>query len=95
VLKNQSGACTYPLLELGKIVGCESVSLCDHRDQVDASAQLLHDLNVQRLQAVASRADEVQACVYTEINLLGTARLLLLEHVALMLVVQELDDRLP
>jgi len=44
---------------------------------------------------VAGRANEVQAGVHTEINLLGSARLLLLEHVALMLVVKELDDRLP
>jgi hypothetical protein len=44
---------------------------------------------------VAGRANEVQAGVHTEIDLLGSARLLLLEHVALMLVVKELDDRLP
>ena len=86
---------TYPLLELGKIGGCEGVSLGDHRDQVDTSAELLHDLNVKRLQAVASGANEVQACVHTKIDLLSTARLLLLEHVALVLVVEELNDWLP
>jgi len=86
---------SYPLLELCKVVWCESVSLGDDRDEVDASAQLLHDFDIQRLEAVAGRANEVQAGVHTEINLLGSARLLLLEHVALMLVVKELDDRLP
>lgn len=44
---------------------------------------------------MAGRANEVQAGVHTEINLLRSARLLLLKHVALVLVVQELDDRLP
>jgi hypothetical protein len=86
---------TYPLLELCKIVRCEGVGLCDHRDQVDTRAKLLHDLNVQRLQAVASWANEVQASVHTQVNLLSSAWLLLLEHVALVLVVQELDDWLP
>ena len=85
----------YPLLELGKVGGCEGVSLCDHRDEVDTSAELLHNLNVERLQAVASGANEVQACVHTKIDLLSTARLLLLEHVALVLVVEELNDWLP
>jgi hypothetical protein len=87
--------CTYPLLELGKIGGCEGVGLCDHGDQVDTGAELLHDLDVEGLQAVASGTNEVQACVHTEINLLSTARLLLLKHVALMLVVEELNDWLP
>jgi hypothetical protein len=31
----------------------------------------------------------------TEVNLVGTARLLLLEHVGFMLIVQELNDRHP
>jgi len=44
---------------------------------------------------VASGADEVQAGVNTEIDLIRAARLLLLKHVRLMLVVEELDDGLP
>lgn len=44
---------------------------------------------------MASRTDEVQASVHTQVDLLRPARLLLLEHVALMLVVQELNDGLP
>ena len=86
---------SYPLLELCEVVRCEGVSLGDDGDQVDASTELLHDFNVHRLEAVTGGANEVQAGVHTEINLLGSARLLLLKHVALMLVVEELDDRLP
>ena len=44
---------------------------------------------------MACRADEVQAGVDTEVNLVLAARLLLLEHVRLVLVVEELDDGLP
>jgi hypothetical protein len=44
---------------------------------------------------MAGGADEVEAGVDTEINLLRSAGLLLLQHVRLMLVVEELDDGLP
>jgi hypothetical protein len=86
---------TYALLELEKIRGAEGVGLGNYGNQVDARAQLLHNLDVERLQGVAGRADEVQAGVDTEVDLVGTARLLLLEHVRLVLVVEEFDDGLP
>lgn len=44
---------------------------------------------------MAGRADEVQAGMNTQINLVLTAGLLLLKHVRLVLVVEELDDGLP
>ena len=44
---------------------------------------------------MAGGADEVQAGVNTEIDLIRAARLLLLQHVRLVLVVEELDDGLP
>jgi hypothetical protein len=44
---------------------------------------------------VAGGADEVQAGVDTEIDLIRAARLLFLQHVRLVLVVEELDDGLP
>jgi hypothetical protein len=44
---------------------------------------------------VAGGADEVQAGVDTEVDFVCAARLLLLQHVGLVLVVEELDDRLP
>ena len=40
-------------------------------------------------------ADEVETGVNTEVDLVGTTWLLLLEHVRLVLVVKELDDGLP
>lgn len=44
---------------------------------------------------MASWADEVQASVDTEVDFVVAARLLLLEHVGLVLVVEELDDGHP
>ena len=51
-----------------------------------------HNLNIQRLESVPSWSDEVKAGVYSQIYLVGTAGLLLLQHVGLMLVVEELDN---
>jgi hypothetical protein len=39
-----------------------------------------------------SGADEVQASMDTEIDFVNTAGLLLLQHVGLMLIIQEFDD---
>lgn len=91
----QGDGLTYPRLELGQVCWAQCVGLGYNGDQVDACAQLLHDLNVEGLQGVAGGADEVQAGVNTEIDLIRAARLLLLKHVRLMLVVEELDDGLP
>ena len=40
-------------------------------------------------------SDEVETCVHTEVNLVNTAGLLLLQHVRLMLIVQKFDDGHP
>lgn len=86
---------TYPCLEPHQVSRAQCVGLGNDGDQVDAGAQLLHDLNVQGLEGVARGADEVQAGMDTEVDLVRTARLLLLQHVRLMLVIEELDDGLP
>lgn len=83
------------MLELGQVSRAESISLGDDGNQVDARAQALHDLNVKGLEGVAGRADEVQAGMDTEIDLVLSTGLLLLKHVRLVLVVEELDDGLP
>lgn len=73
----------------------EGIGLGNNGDQVDTGAQALHNLDVERLEGVSSGADEVQAGVHTHVNLVATAGLLLLEHVGLVLVVQELNNGLP
>ena len=83
------------MLEHGQVARAECISLGDYGDQVDAGTEALHDLNVERLEGVASRADEVQAGMHTEVDLVVSARLLLLEHVRLVLVVNKVDERDP
>lgn len=85
----------YSLLELGQISRAEGVSLGNDGDQVDARAESLHDLNVEGLEGVAGGADEVEAGMDTEVDLVLAAGLLLLKHVGLVLVVEELDDGHP
>lgn len=91
----QSCRSAYLGLELGEVDGAKSIRLGDNRDQVHSRAEPLHDLNVEGLQGVARGADEVQAGVDTEVDLVSAAWLLLLQHVRLVLVVEELDNGLP
>ena len=79
--------CTYSLLELGKISRAQCIGLGDDRNQIDTSTQTFHNLNVQWLQGVAGRANEIQAGVNSKINLLCASRLLFLQHVGFMLIV--------
>ena len=83
------------MLELGQVSRAEGIGLGDDGNQVDSRAKALHDLDVKGLQGVTGRSDEVEAGMDTEIDLVLTTGLLLLEHVRLVLVVEELDDGLP
>jgi hypothetical protein len=44
---------------------------------------------------MAGRSDKVQAGMHTKVDLIAAARLLLLQHVGLVLVIEKLDDGLP
>src|SRR3569833_148010 len=83
------------LLELGQVGRAERIRLGNDGDEVDSGAESLHHLDVQRLESVARGADEVQAGVHSQVDLVLTAGLLLLQHVRLVLVVQELNDGHP
>jgi len=95
VTQEISSGATHPRLELGQIRRAESIGLGDNGDEVDAGAEPLHDLNVEGLKGVAGGADEVQARVHTEIDLVLATGLLFLKHVRLVLVVEELDNGHP
>lgn len=56
---------TYALLELGQVGRAQGVGLGNDRNQVDTRAEALHNLDVEGLQGVAGRADEIQACMDT------------------------------
>ena len=42
---------TYTLLEEGQVILSEGIGLGNNRNQIDASTETLHDLNVKRLEA--------------------------------------------
>lgn len=83
------------MLEPGEVSWREGVCLCNDRNEVDAGRHLSHDLDVQWLQGVASWANEEQTSVHTQVDLVAALWLLLLQHVALVLIVQKFYDWLP
>lgn len=80
------------ILEEGKIGRREGIGLCDDWDQIDTCGETLHDFDIEWLQGVAGGTNEVEADVDSEVNLVLSLGLLLLQHVGFMLVVKELDD---
>jgi hypothetical protein len=82
-------------LEARQVGRGQGVSFGDNGNEVDTRAEALHDFDIERLQGVASGSNEVEAGVYTEVDFVSTAGLLLLQHVGLVLVVKELDDGHP
>ena len=83
---------TYSMLKSSKIGRTQGIGLGDDGDQVDSRAQAFHDFDIQGFQCMAGGSDKVEAGMNTEINFGFTARLLLLKHIRLMLVVQEFYD---
>ena len=86
---------THALLESRKINWGKGIRLRNDRDEVHARTETLHNLDIQRLECVTGGSNEVETCMHPQIDLLGPARLLLLQHVALVLVIEELNDGLP
>lgn len=86
------GFCQYPVLKPSQICRTQGICFSNYRDQIDAGAKALHDLNVKRLERVSGWPDEVQTSMDTEVNFVYPAGLLLLQHVRLMLVVEKLDN---
>ena len=85
----------YSLLVSDQVGGAKGIGLGDDGDEVNARTQPLHNFNIERLQGVSGGSDEVQASVNAHVNLVRTTGLLFLQHVRLMLVVEEFDDGLP
>jgi len=79
-------------LESHKVGRGQCVCLGNDGNEIHSGTQTLHNFNIQRLQGVAGGSDEVEAGVNTEVNLVDSAWLLLLQHVGLVLVVEELNN---
>ena len=82
-------------LERIEVVLGESIGLCNDGDEVDAGSKALHNLDVEWLEGVAGRTNEVEAGMHTQVGLVATLRLLLLAHISLVLVVNKVDNRGP
>lgn len=54
---------TYSGLESSDLLVCQSIGLGNDGDKVDLGVETLHDLNVERLQRVASGLDKEDTCV--------------------------------
>lgn len=83
------------MLELSEVHRTKGIGFGNHRNEIDTRTQAFHNFNVQRFESVSCWSDEIQASMYTKVEFVMAARLLLLKHVRLMLIVEELDDRLP
>jgi hypothetical protein len=59
---------TYSLLESQNFIVCESICLGDDGNQVDLGVETAHNLNIQRLQRVASWLNEVYAGMDTVVH---------------------------
>jgi hypothetical protein len=95
VFELSEGRLSYLGLELRKVRWAEGICLGNNRNQVHSRAKSLHNFDIEGLESVAGRANEVQAGMHTEVDLVLAARLLLLKHVRLVLVVEKLDNRHP
>ena len=87
------GGGAYTLLEVEEVVLGESIGLGNDGNEVDAGAQALHHFDVQRLEGMPRGPNKVQTRVHPQVRLLAPLRLLLLPHIRLVLVVDELYNR--
>jgi hypothetical protein len=86
---------TDPLLVIVEVVVCHSVGLGNDGDQVDLGVELLHDLNVEGLQRVAGRLDEVDNCVNAVVYDIHAVHLILRLKVGIEPLLNVLDDGIP
>lgn len=84
-----------PLFEASQVGRAQGVGFGNNGNQVHSGAQTFHDLDIKGFQGVASRTNEVETGMDSQINLVNSPGLLLLQHVGLMLVIQELNDGHP
>lgn len=83
------------LLHENDLFGRHRVGLGDHRDQVEALAELFHRLDVEQLEAMASRLNKVQARMHAIVLNAGALRAHLMIEVRIILRLDIVDDRDP
>lgn len=86
---------TYASFEAGNFLIGECIGLGDDRDQVDLGVQAPHDLNVQRLQRVASGLNEEDASVDTVVNNVHAIDLVLSVEVCIIATLYVVNNGTP
>lgn len=84
------------LLERGTLLQRQAIGFGNYRHDIDKLAKLFQHDNVDRLESVTSRLDEVQAAVYASIlNVALSLSCKLLVKISTVLVLDVLDNWLP
>lgn len=86
---------TYASFEASNFLIGECIGLGDDRDQVDLGVQASHDLNIQRLQRVASGLNEEDASVDTVVNNVHTIDLVLSVEVCIIATLYVVNNGTP
>ena len=86
---------TYTLLEGGNLIIGEGVGFSDHRNQVDLGVQTAHDLDVERLERVASGLDEIDTGVDAVVDNVHAVDLVLSIQVGVEALLNVLDNGVP
>lgn len=83
------------MLEQSNLFVGKGIGLGDNWDQVDLGVQATHDLNIERLQGVASRLDEVNTSMDTVVNNVHAVDLVLSFKVSVVSLLDVFDNRSP
>lgn len=86
---------THSSLEVVNLVIRYCVGLGNNGNKVDLGVQLLHDLNIERLERVAGRLDEVNNSVDTVVNNIHAVDLVLSIKVGIKSLLNVLNNRIP
>lgn len=87
-----TASATHSSLESCQVGRAQGIGLGNHGYQVHSGTEPLHNLDVEWLQSVPCWSNKIQTSMDPKINLVNTTRLLLLQHVGLVLVIKELND---
>ena len=86
----------HPLLESFPFLQSQTITLRNNRHNVDNLAQLLHHQDIDRLEGVTGRSNEVEAAVNSSIdNMLVSHRCQFFSEVGGMLIFDVLDYGIP
>lgn len=86
---------TYSLLEQSNLLIGQGIGLGNDGDQVDLGVQAAHDLDIQRLEGVASGLDEVNTSVDTVVDNVAAVNLVLSLEVGVETLLDVLDNWAP